>query len=204
MNMTFQKILIFSFSLFFMNMTMAQKMKKKFQTVKVELRIDAPAEKVWEAMVLDYGAISNFSPYIYASNYEAGSLKGEVGAERKCSFNAKGSQWVHEKIKSIDHDKRVMVNVPIDGAKLPLDYENTQPFYTVRKNPDGSSTAGYEMQFRTRPAFMGMLAKGGFKKQLGGTLVGLKHFVETGEKVNLANDKYEEIKGKYPRATVLD
>ena len=138
------------------------------------------------------------------NNYEAGSLKGEVGAERKCSFNAKGSQWVHEKIKSIDHDRRVMINVPIDGAKLPLDYDNTQAFYTVRENPDGSSTAGYEMQFRTKPAFMGILAKGGFKKQLGGTLVGLKHFVETGEKVNLANERYEEIKDKYPRATVLD
>ena len=202
--MIIKKILIITLSIFLMNMAMAQKMKKKFQTVKVELRIDAPADKVWEAMVLDYGAISNFSPYIYASNYEAGSLKGEVGAERKCSFNAKGSQWVHEKIKSIDHDKRVMVNVPIDGAKLPLDYDNTQAFYTVKENPDGSSTAGYEMQFRTKPAFMGLLAKGGFKKQLGGTLVGLKHFVETGEKVNLANEKYEEIKDKYPKATVLD
>jgi len=202
--MIIKKILIITFSIFLMNMAMAQKMKKKFQTVKVELRIDAPADKVWEAMVLDYGAISNFSPYIYASNYEAGSLKGEVGAERKCSFNSKGSQWVHEKIKSIDHDKRVMINVPIDGAKLPLDYDNTQAFYTVKENPDGSSTAGYEMQFRTKPAFMGMLAKGGFKKQLGGTLVGLKHFVETGEKVNLANEKYEEIKDKYPKPTVLD
>ena len=202
--MIIKKILIITLSIFLMNMAMAQKMKKKFQTVKVELRIDAPADKVWEAMVLDYGAISNFSPYIYASNYEAGSLKGEVGAERKCSFNAKGSQWVHEKIKSIDHDRRVMINVPIDGAKLPLDYDNTQAFYTVRENPDGSSTAGYEMQFRTKPAFMGILAKGGFKKQLGGTLVGLKHFVETGEKVNLANERYEEIKDKYPRATVLD
>ena len=100
--MIIKKILIITLSIFLMNMAMAQKMKKKFQTVKVELRIDAPADKVWEAMVLDYGAISNFSPYIYASNYEAGSLKGEVGAERKCSFNAKGSQWVHEKIKSID------------------------------------------------------------------------------------------------------
>ena len=102
------------------------------------------------------------------------------------------------------HDRRVMINVPIDGAKLPLDYDNTQAFYTVRENPDGSSTAGYEMQFRTKPAFMGILAKGGFKKQLGGTLVGLKHFVETGEKVNLANEKYEEIKDKYPKATVWD
>lgn len=202
--MIIKKILILTFSIFLMNMATAQKMKKKFQTVKVELRIDAPADKVWEAMVLDYGAISNFSPYIYSSNYESGSLKGEIGAERKCSFNAKGSQWVHEKIKSIDHNRRVMVNVPIDGAKLPLDYNNTQAFYTVKENPDGSSTAGYEMQFRTKPAFMGMLAKGGFKKQLGGTLVGLKHFVETGEKVNLANEKYDEIKDKYPKATVLD
>lgn len=69
----------------------AQSMGKKFKTVKVELQIDAAPEKVWNAMVSDYGHISNFSPYIYSSNYENGSLKGEVGAERKCNFNKKGT-----------------------------------------------------------------------------------------------------------------
>ena len=65
----------------------AQSMEKNFKTLHVALKIDAPAERVWEAMVGDYGEISNFSPYIFTSNYERGSLKGELGAERKCYFN---------------------------------------------------------------------------------------------------------------------
>ena len=69
----------------------AQSMEKKFRTVKVEMKINAPTKRVWEAMVLDYGEISNFSPYIYTSEYTNGSLKGELGAERKCNFNEKGT-----------------------------------------------------------------------------------------------------------------
>ena len=184
-------------------MATAQSMEKKFRTVKVELKIDAPAARVWEAMVLDYGEISNFSPYIYTSEYTNGSLKGEVGAKRKCNFNAKGTQWSHERIAAIDEKNMVMRNVVIDGAKLPLNFDNSQAFYRVKDNGDGTSTASYEFQFRTKPAFLGMIAKGGFKKQLSGTLVGLKHYVETGERVTGGTNKYKEIKGKYPKATVL-
>lgn len=183
--------------------TQAQSMKKKFKTVKVELKINAPADKVWNAMVLDYGDISNFSPYIYSSNYENGSLKGVVGAERKCKFNKKGTQWSHERLAEIDHKNMVARNVVIGGAKLPLNFDNSQAYYRVKDNGDGTSTAVYEFQFRTKPAFLGGIAKGGFKKQMSGTLVGLKHYVETGEKVTPMNNKYEEIKDKYPKATVL-
>ena len=83
-------------------------------------------------------------------------------------------------------------------AKLPLNFDNSQAFYQVKDNGDGTSTASYEFQFRTRPAIMGAIAKGGFKKQLGGTLVGLKHYIETGEKVSGSNNRYAEIKDKYP------
>ncbi|MFD1615846.1 SRPBCC family protein [Gelatiniphilus marinus] len=181
----------------------AQSMEKKFRTVKVEIKIDAPAERVWEAMVLDYGEISNFSPYIYTSEYTNGSLKGEVGAERKCNFNAKGTQWSKERIAEIDKENMVMLNVVIDGAKLPLNFDNSQAFYRVKDNGDGTSTASYEFQFRTKPAFLGIIAKGGFKKQMSGTLVGLKHYIETGERVTGGTDKYKEIKKKYPKATVI-
>ncbi|MCI4671234.1 MAG: SRPBCC family protein [Bacteroidia bacterium] len=190
-------LLIFGGSFF------AQTESKKTQYVAVKVDINAPAELVWQAMVLDYGAISNFSPYIYSSNYENGSLKGVVGAERKCNFDEKGKQWVHEKIFDIDPEERVMKNVPIDGEKLPLDFENSYALYKVKDNGDGTSTASYEFFFRTKPAFMGGIAKGGFKKQLGGTLIGLKHYIETGERVTPMNKKYNEIKGQYEKPVLM-
>ncbi len=181
-----------------------QSMDKKFKTLKVEMKINAPAERVWEAMVKDYGEISNFSPYIFASNYENGSLEGIKGAERKCNFNAKGTRWSHEKIAEIDEKNRIMRNIVIDAARFPLDLDNSQAFYTVKDNGDGTSTAGYEFQFRTKPAFMGSFAKGSFRKTLSGTLIGLKHYVETGEKVTAGNGKYKEIKKEYPKAVVVE
>lgn len=195
--------LIALFSSLFVPNAEAQSMSKQFKTVKVEIQIDAPASKVWQTMVLDYGHISNFSPYIYSSNYENGSLKGVEGAERKCNFNKKGTQWSHERLAEIDHEHMVARNVVIGGAKLPLNFDNSQAFYRVRANADGTSTASYEFQFRTTPAFLAMIAKGGFKKQMSGTLVGLKHYVETGEKVTPMNERYKEIKDDYPKATVL-
>ena len=68
----------------------AQSMDKKHKTLEVEIIINAPAEKVWKNMVTDYGAISNWSPYIYSANYENGSRKGVKGAERKCNLNEAG------------------------------------------------------------------------------------------------------------------
>ncbi|MEL7422164.1 MAG: SRPBCC family protein [Bacteroidota bacterium] len=181
----------------------AQSMEKKFRTIKAEIQINAPAERVWQAMVLDYGEIANFSPYIYASNYENGSLKGELGAERKCNFNEKGTRWSHERIMDIDSDNMVMRNAVIDAGKFPLDQDNSQAYYRVQDNGDGTCTASYEFQFRTKPAFMGGLAKGSFAKILAGTLVGLRHYVETGEKVNAENERYDEIKERYPEPSVV-
>ena len=178
-------------------MAAGQSMSKKYQTVVASQEINAPAERVWEAMVLDYGEISNFSPYIYSSYYEAGSLKGELGAERKCSFNEKGTRWSHEKIRKIDHENRVMKNVVIDAAKFPLDMDNSYALYKVQDNGDGTSTASYEFFYRTKPGFMTGMVKGSFKKTLEGTLVGLKHYIETGEKVNPQEGNWKEVKKMY-------
>lgn len=181
----------------------AQSMSKKYKTIKVETVINAPAEKVWQAMVLDYGDIANFSPYIYSSSYIKGSLKGEQGAKRKCDFNEKGTRWVHETIKGIDYKNMTMRNIVIDAEKFPLDMDNSQAIYSVKDNGDGTSTAGYEFQYRAKPAFMTGMIKGSFEKTLAGTLVGLKHYVETGEEVNAMNGKYDEIKDKYPKPVSL-
>ncbi|AXT57520.1 SRPBCC family protein [Aquimarina sp. MMG015] len=181
----------------------SQSMSKKHRIIKVEIEIKASPDRVWEAMVLDYGEISNFSPYIYTSDYINGSLKGELGAKRKCSFNEKGTRWTHERIEEIDNENKVMRNIVIDAEKFPLDIDNSQAYYRVRDNGNGTSTASYEFQFRTKPAFIGAIAKGNFKKTLIGTLIGLKHYVETGEKVNASNGRYKEIKKRYPEVKVV-
>lgn len=176
--------------------SVAQK-SDKTKTIFAEAVINAPAERVWEAMVLDYGEISNFSPYIYTSDYIKGSLKGELNAKRKCSFNAKGTRWTHEKIIAIDDEKMVMKNIVIDAEKFPLNQDLSYAFYRVKDNGDGTSTASYEFNYRTDPGFMTGLVKGKFKKTLEGTVLGLKHYVETGEVINATTDNWKDIKKKY-------
>ncbi|MBV6644061.1 MAG: SRPBCC family protein [Cyclobacteriaceae bacterium] len=175
----------------------AQKMDKKYKSIEVEIEINAPAEKVWNTMVKDYGAISNWSPYIYAASCENGSLQGVEGAERKCDLNENGSRWVHERIASIDDRKMEMRNIILDGAKFPLDKENTQAYYRVKDNGNGTSKASYLMEFRGKPAIMTGMMKGSFKKSLENNLKGLKHYVETGEEVTPANDRIKGIKDLY-------
>lgn len=193
----FTSIFTLLFTISIVSISSAQSMGKSYKTVKVERVIPKPADRVWQAMVIDYGEISNFAPSIYASNYQAGSLKGEVGAERKCFFNEKGTRWSHETIVEIDHKKRVMKNRIIDAAKFPLDKDNSFALYTVKDNGDATCTAGYEFRFRAKPAFMTGMMKGSFEKQLMETLAGLEHYVTTGEVVNATTGNWSSLKKQY-------
>lgn len=175
----------------------AQKTDKKVQVIYAEAVIKAPSSRVWEAMVLDYGEISNFSPYIYTSDYIKGSLKGELNATRKCSFNPKGTRWTHEQIVAIDNNKMEMKNAVIDAEKFPLNKELSYAYYRVKDNGNGTSTASYEFHYRTDPGFMTGLVKGKFKKTLEGTVIGLKHYVETGEIINANTDNWKSIIKQY-------
>lgn len=175
----------------------AQNMAKSTKTVYVERLIHAPAERVWQALVGDYGEISHFAPSIYASNYEAGSLKGEIGAERKCYFNEKGDRWSHETIQALDNQAMEMKNVVLNASKFPLDTDNSFAMYRVRDNGDGTSTASYEFTYRAKPGFMTGLVKGQFKKQLNETLIGLEHYVTTGEKVNATTGNWKDVKASF-------
>jgi len=122
--------------------------------------------------------------------------------EGKCSLNKKGSRWGHERIGEIDEHNMVMGNIIFDSKKFPLNADNTQVFYRVKDNGDGTCTASYLMEYRGKPAIMTGIMKGSFKKSLKNSLKGLKHYSETGEKVTPMNKKLKEIKGLYT-ATVI-
>ncbi|MEL6562773.1 MAG: hypothetical protein AAFQ94_31680, partial [Bacteroidota bacterium] len=78
-----------------------------------------------------------------------------------------------------------------------LNMDNSFAYYRVKDNGDGTSTAMYEFRYRTKPGIMTKLVKGSFQKTLDGTLLGLKHYLETGEKVNPTTGNWKEVKKKY-------
>ncbi|WP_020566792.1 SRPBCC family protein [Neolewinella persica] len=175
----------------------AQSMADDYRKMVVKRTIKAPADRVWQALVGDYGEIAHFSPFIYASDYENGSLKGTEGAERKCMFNAKGSRWSHERIVMLDNENMRMKNLIIDAQKFPLNLDNSYAIYSVTNNGDGTCTAGYEFNFRTAPAFMGGLVVGSFKKSLNETLIGLEHYLLTSERVTGGSDNAKAVLKAY-------
>jgi len=63
---------------------------KKQQELWVERIVNIPSDEVWNTLAVDYGAIANSHPTIIKSEYAAGTLKGNDGAEKKCYFNEKG------------------------------------------------------------------------------------------------------------------
>ncbi|MFT4979282.1 MAG: hypothetical protein ACI8S6_005192 [Myxococcota bacterium] len=89
----------------------AQSMSKKHHTIVIEREMTHAAAEVWEAIAEDYGNIANTHPQIYASEYRSGSVHGELGAERSCSFDEEGKAWTYERIAEWDPEHMRFVNV---------------------------------------------------------------------------------------------
>lgn len=168
---------------------------KKVRTFKVEKILDLPAEKVWHVVGEDYGAIANSHPRILKSEYINGTLKAGEGAERICYFNDKGTQYVKEYIHQYDPANMTFINKMYQAGKFPLDPEYTQAIYKVEDLGNGKSRLTFDMQFRAKPAMMGAMAKGKFKKLIEDYFIAVEHHVRTGD--NVTQDNFREIKKQY-------
>ena len=150
----------------------AQKAKKqkKVQKFTVSHIIDAPADQVWRVVGEDYGAIAKSHPKIIKSDYIDGSLKSGEGAQRVCYFNEKGTKFVKEKQLNYDPENMTFRNQVYQAGKFPVDPELTFAIYKVEPIDANRSRFTFSMEYRTKPAFMGSLAKGSFKNLLQTTL----------------------------------
>ena len=168
---------------------------KKVRTFKVEKVLELPADKVWKVVGEDYGAIAHSHPKIIKSEYINGSMAAAEGAERICYFNDKGSQYLKEKMINLDEANMTFINTVYKAGKFPVDPEYTQAIYKVEDLGNGQSRLSFDMQFRTKPAMMGAMAKGKFKKLIEDYFIAIEHHVRTGEKVN--QDNFKDIKKQY-------
>ena len=169
--------------------------QKKVQTFTVSHIIQAPADQVWAIVGEDYGAIANSHPKIVSSDYINGSLQSGEGAERVCHFNDKGTRFLKEKQVNYDPENRTFKNQVFQAGKFPVDPENTFAIYKVEAIDEHTSRFSFDMTYRTKPAFMGGMMKGNFKKLIRDYAIAIEHHVKTGENVN--KDNFKAVKKQY-------
>ena len=177
--------------------TIAQKTDKKVHQFTIERIIQAPASKVWKVVGEDYGAIANSHPKIVSSEYNQGFITGGENAVRTCYFNEKGTKYLQETQLEFDAENyRFKVRMErTDG--LPINADYSYGIYKVTPINDTSCTLAMTMVYRTKPAFLGGLAKGRFKKDIANYLLAVEHHVLTGE--NVSKENFKEIKKKYSK-----
>lgn len=172
--------------------SIAQKKVQKFKVTKV---IPVSADKVWKIVGEDYGKIAHSHPKIVSSEYIDGSLKGQEGAERVCYFNDKKTQFLKEKMINFSPEDMTFTNTVFQAGKFPVDPELTKAIYSVEDLGNGTSRISFDMQYRTKPAIMGGMMKGNFKKLINDYFISIEHHAKTGEKVTKEN--FKQIKKQY-------
>ncbi len=169
--------------------------QKKVKSFQVSRDINAPAKEVWKVVGEDFGAIANSHPKIISSNYINGSLQSGEGAERVCHFNEKATKYTHEKQIEYDPENYTFKARVFHAEGLPLDTEYSIATYRVVPVDEQTSRLEFSMEYRTKPAFLGGLAKGNFKKTLTNYLLSVEHHVLTGETVN--KETFKRISKQY-------
>ncbi len=171
--------------------------QKKVKTLTLSKVMPVEARDVWRVVGEDYGAIAHSHPKIISSDYIDGSLTGGEGVERVCYFNESQTQYLKEKMVNFKPEEMSFTNQVFQAGKFPVDPELTRAVYTVEDLGNGTSKLTFDMQFRTKPPFMGGLMKGQFKKLIEDYFVAIEHHVKTGE--NVTKDNFKTIKKQYKR-----
>lgn len=165
------------------------------QSFTTERIINAPAEKVWKVVGEQYGEIANSHPTVVASDYISNDSQGGEGCERVCYLNEEKTKYTHEKqleFDSINYRFKVQIS-HVEG--IPLNPDFSYGIYKVIPIDENSCKLVIEMNLKTSPAFLGVLAKGKFKKNIEDYQIAIQHNVLTGEHVT--KDNFKEIKKKY-------
>ena len=129
------------------------------------------------------------------SDYIGGTLQGGEGVERVCYFNKKETRFLKEKMVNFSPDKMTFTNKVFQAGRFPVDPELTQAIYSVEDLGNGTCRFSFDMQYRTKPAFMSGMMKGSFKKLIADYFIAVEHHAKTGEKVT--KDNFKRVRKQY-------
>ncbi len=166
--------------------------QKKVQSFTVSRDIDASVEEVWRVVAEEYADIAKSHPYLSSSSYLEGSDHAGEGCERVCHLSDNGKKYTHEKQIDFDPKNHTFKVVIFHSQGLPLDSDYSTAIYRVQSLENNKSRLSFQMNYRTKPAFMGAMAKGKFKKTISDYLMGVDYHVTTGK--NVEKEDLKEIK----------
>lgn len=152
--------------------------------VKGEIHIDAPAEKVWQ-VISDLAEVQNYADSVARSYYTSSERVG-TGAARHCDLLPFGT--VDEVITEWEEGRRYVYSIESGGGAPPF----KEGFFEWAVRPDKhgsvvSISVRYRLKFGPIGALMDKLMVGPqFRKAMPNLLIGLKHYVETGEAIDKA------------------
>ena len=145
-----------------------------------QVRIDASKELVWDALA-DFGGVSKWAPTLTSSR-SLTEANGGVGAERTCEHMKMGR--LEERVTGWEDGRRLVYDVT---KGLPFPMQSLTNDWSIGTSA-GSTIVTLEQTFEVKLGLLGSLLVPVIRKQMGKemtvTLAGLKHHIETGERVD--------------------
>lgn len=143
-------------------------------TLKHEVRINAPVEKIW-SILSDLEQVGNYNPLVTSVKYITDNKTG-IGSSRECTFKPKGG--AKERVTALNHMKSISMEMyesdwPLRYMKWTntLDERNGQTII--------ATTTDFKMKFGIFGSIMETLVmKPKFNKVLDKLFENLKHYAE--------------------------
>jgi len=170
-------------------------------TIGARVRIDAPPARVWQVMAVGFGELEDWAGSgIQESECTSGD-GGELGATRSCRIADHvpffGGDYFEERINGWDEAEGYfsVIQTRATGPTTLLVNENW-----IDGDGDGGTvvTQLVHIDFKFPASWIG--PESDFKRKQVEALIGMKHFIETGERVTPKN--WENVVSGYP--TVLE
>lgn len=166
----------------------------KLTTVQYEMVVNTTPQRAWDVLA-NYGDVASFHPQLESStSLNGSSIKAELGCDRECVIpDGKRRITVREKIidfvegEYYTYDVYFWKNFPLNKS------HNT---FGVKKNQEGKTIIYSKIDFRLKPGFLTYLMKGKVRSSARESLLGYKHYLETGEKkanMKVLKEKYKSV-----------
>ena len=182
-------------TLFVTGMVLTSYGQNKYRTFEFTHQINASIDDVWAVMAEKFGEIHVTHHDFVNSDWVGSSEQGGEGAIRICLLDEDSSRYIKEKQINYDPENYSYSAQVIEGKGLPLATGYNIASYQLIKIDENNCEVRVSVKLRSDPPIFGKLFLGQYEDWLKDYIIGVHHYVLTGEAINA--DNFKSIKKKY-------